>query len=54
MYFRRYKYRLSYLAKFSKVFIGEEEVFKRRVKSDSNYNYLDQDVHNTVMQKLDD
>ena len=45
---------MSYLAKFSKIIIGEEKVFKRWVKSDLIYNYLDQDVHNTLMQKLDD
>ena len=28
-YFSRYKYQLSYLAKFSKIINGEEEVFKR-------------------------
>ena len=44
-YFPRYDYRLNYLAKFSKITNGEEEVFKRCVKSD---------VHNTLMQKLDD
>ena len=43
---------MSYLAKFSKRV--NEEVFKRWVKSDLNYNYLDQDVHNLLMQKLDD
>ena len=45
---------MSYLSKFSKKNFGEEEVFKRWVKSDLNYNYLDQDVHNTLMQKIDD
>ena len=57
-YFPRYKYQLSYLAKFSKIVNGEEEVFKRWIKSDSIYNHLQsgtqQDTHNTLMQKLDD
>ena len=52
-FFPRYKFQLSYLAKFSKIVNGEE-VFKRWVKSVLNYNYLDQDVHNASMQKLDD
>ena len=63
-FLRRYKIQLSYLAKFSKNVYGEEEVFKRWVKSDLNYNYSDQDtqstrrasgasgVHNTLLQKL--
>ena len=57
-YFPRYKYQLSYLAKFSKIVNGEEEVFKRWIKSDLIYNHLQsgtqQDTHNTLMQKLDD
>ena len=53
-FFPRYKYQLSYLAKFSKTVNGEEEVFKRWVKSDLNLNYLDQDVHNSLIQKIDD
>ena len=57
-YFPRYKYQLSYLAKFSKIVNGEEEVFKRWIKSDLIYNHLQsgtqQDTHNTIMQKLDD
>ena len=37
-YFSRYKYQLSYLAKFSKY--GEEEnVFHKWVKSDFTYNH---------------
>ena len=52
-YFPRYKYQLSYLAKFSKIFNGEEEVFKRWIKSDLIYNHTQQDTHNTI-QKLDD
>ena len=32
--FPRYKYHLSYLAKFSKIINGEEEVLKRWIKSD--------------------
>ena len=57
-YFPRYKYQMSYLAKFSKIINGEEEVFKRWIKSDLIYNHLQsgtqQDTHNTLMQKLDD
>ena len=53
-YFPRYKYQLSYLAKFSKIVNGEEEVFKRWIKSDLTYNNTQQDLHNTLMQKLDD
>ena len=53
-YFPQFKYQLSHLAKFSKIVNGEEEVFKRWVKSDLNLNYLDPDVHKLLMQKLDD
>ena len=57
-YFPRYKYQLRYLAKFSKIVNGEEEVFKRWIKSDLIYNHLQsgrqQDTHNTLLQKLDD
>ena len=57
-YFPRFKYQLSYLAKFSKIVNGEEEVFKRWIKSDLIYNHLQsgtqQDTQNTLMQKLDD
>ena len=57
-YFPRYKDQLSYLAKFSKIVNGKEEVFKRWIKSDLIYNHLQsgtqQDTHNTLMQKLDD
>ena len=53
-YFPRYKYQLSYLAKFSKLINGEEEVFKRWIKSDLIYIHTQQDTHNTLMQKLDD
>ena len=49
---------MRYLAKFSKIVNGEEEVFKRWIKSDLIYNHLQsgtqQDTHNTLMQKLDD
>ena len=49
---------MCYLAKFSKTVNGEEEVFKRWIKSDLIYNHLQpgtqQDTHNTLMQKLDD
>ena len=54
IYFPRFKYQLSYLAKFSKIINGEEEVFKRWIKSDLIYNHTQQDTHNTIMQKLDD
>ena len=50
-FFPRYKFQLSYLAKFSKIGNGEEEVYNR---SNLYYNYLDQGVHNIIMQKLDD
>ena len=57
-YFPRYKYQLSYLAKFLKVVNGEEEVYKRWIKSDPIYNHLQsgtqQDTHIILMQKLDD
>ena len=54
-YFPRYKYQLSYLAKFSKIVNGEEEVFKRWIKSDLLYNNsTQQEIHNKLMQKLDD
>ena len=59
-YFPRFKYQLSYLAKFSKIINGEEEVFKRWIKSDLIYNHMQstfgtqQDTHNTLIQKLDD
>ena len=57
-YFPRYKYQLRYLAKFSKIVNGEEEVFKRWIKSDLIYNHLksgtQQDTHNKLMQKIDD
>ena len=50
-YFPRFKYQLSYLAKFSKIINGEEEVFKRWIKSDLMYNNIQPDTHNTLMQK---
>ena len=61
-YFPRYKYQLSYLAKFSKIVIvqgfAEEVVFHKWVKSDFNYNHTQDSIraalHNTLMQKLDD
>ena len=53
-YFPRYKYQLSYLAKFSKIVNGEEEVLKRWIKSDLMNNNIQPDTHNTLMQKLDD
>ena len=51
---------MNYLAKFSKIFIGEENVFHKWVKSDFNYNHMqstfgtNRTIHNTLMQKLDD
>ena len=57
-YFPRYKYQLSYLAKFSKNINGEENVFHKWVKSDFNYNHTQDSIraalHNTLMQKLVD
>ena len=53
-YFPRFKYQLSYLANFSKIINGEEEVYKRWIKSDLIYNHTQQDTHNTLKQKLDD
>ena len=57
-YFLRFKYQLSYVAKFSKIVNGEEEVFKRWVKSDLIYNHLQSEgashTHNTLIQKIDD
>ena len=56
-YFPRYKFQLSYLAKFSKIVNGEENVFHKWVKSDFNYNHTQiafGTQHNTLMQKLDD
>ena len=63
-YFPRYKFQLSYLAKFSKYINGEEVVFHKWVKSDFNYNHTQiafgtnpnvrTALHNKLMQKLDD
>ena len=54
-YFPRYKYQLSYLAKVSKIVNGEEEVFKTWIKSDLIYNNsTQQEIHNKLMQKIDD
>ena len=53
-YFPRFKFQVSYLARHTKKVNGEEEVFKRWIKSILNLNYLDQDNHNTLMLKLDD
>ena len=59
-YFPRYKFQLSYLAKFSKIVSGEEIVFHKWVKSDFNYNHTqiafgtNPNIHNILMQKLDD
>ena len=56
-YFPRYKYQLSFFAKFSKTVNGEENVFHKRVKSDFNYNQTQDSIraalHNTIMQKLE-
>ena len=53
-YFPRYKYQLSYLAKFSKMVKGEEDVFKRWIKSDLLYNNsTQQEIHNKLIQKID-
>ena len=67
-FFPRYKFQLSYLAKFSKIVNGEENVFHKWVKSDFNYNHAqlrtqiaaahafgtNPNIHNILMQKLDD
>ena len=59
-YFPRYKFQLSYFAKFSKYGEEEEVVFHKWVKSDFNYNHMQStfgtnlNVHNSLMQKLDD
>ena len=59
-YFSRYKFQLSYLAKFSKYINGEEVVFHKWVKSDFNYNHMqntfgtNHTIHNTLIQKIDD
>ena len=63
-YFPRYKFQLSYLAKFSKIVNGEENAFHKWVKSDFNYNHTqiaaahafgtNPNIHNILMQKLDD
>ena len=54
-YFPRYKYQLSYLAKFIKHINGEQEIFKRWIKSDLIYNNsTQQKIHNKLMQKIDD
>ena len=63
-YFPRYKFQLSYLAKFSKIVNGqsfaEEIVFHKWVKSDFNYSHTqiafgtNPNIHNILMQKLDD
>ena len=46
---------MSYLAIFSKIVNGEEEVFKRWTKSDLLYNNgTQQEIHNKLMQKIDD
>ena len=61
-FFPRYKYQLSYLAKFIKN--GEEEiVFYKWIKSDFNHNHtrvnhtqdsIHEALHNSIMQKIDD
>ena len=54
-YFPRYKHQLSYLAKFSKIVNGEEEVFKSWIKSDLLYNNsTQQEIQNKLMLKIDD
>ena len=52
--FSRYKYQLSCLAKFSKIVNGEKNVIHKWGKSDFNYNHTNLNVHNPLMQKLDD
>ena len=55
-YFPRYKYHLSYWAKFTKLLKGEEQVFHKWVMSDFNYNHSNDyySIHNTIIQNLDD
>ena len=55
-YFSRYKYQLSYLAKFTKLINGEEHKFHKWVKSDFNYNHYNDSysIQNTSKQNLDD
>ena len=59
-YFPRYKFQLSYLAKFSNYINGEEIIFHKWVKSDFNYNHTqiafdtNLNFHISLMQKLDD
>ena len=63
-YFPRYKFQLSYLAKFSKYINGEEAVFHKWVESDFIYNHTQiafgtnpnvrAALHNILLQKLDD
>ena len=63
-YFPRYKYQLSYSAKFPKIVnvqgFTEEVVFHKKGESDFNYNHIqstfdtNHKIHNTIMQKLDD
>ena len=46
---------MSYLAKFLLLVNGdEEEVFIRWIKSDLTYNHTNENVHNSIMQKLND
>ena len=54
-FFPRYKYQLSYLAKFIK-YGAEEIVFHKWVKSDFYYNHTNphHTIHNSLVQKLDD
>ena len=53
--FPRFKYHLSYLAKFIKHINGEQEIFERWIKSDLIYNNSKQHkIHNKLMQKIDD
>ena len=53
-YFSRHKYQLSYLAEFTKHVNGEEVVFHKWVKSDMNNNCFNENVHNMLLQNLDD
>ena len=52
--FPRYKYQVSYQAKFSKYTNGEEQLFFKWIKSDMLYNYTPTDFHNSLMQQVDD
>ena len=53
-YFPRFEFQLSCSAKFIKHVNGEVVVFHKWVKSEMNCNYSNENVHNTLIQTLDD